>query len=150
MKPVNVPQRLIPYHFREHAQKAIDTMVKEDVIEKHPENKPAPWISCTVIAPKPYGDIRVTLDARNVSKAIQSTNIPIPRQEDIKSKLSGARIFTKLDFKSAFWQIELDPESRYLTVFHANGTLYCYKHLTVGLKPGKGESVLHLIQWRPL
>ena len=77
LKPVNVPQRLIPYHLRECAQKAMDTMVK-DVIEKHSENKPAPWISNTVITPKPNGDIRVTLNARNVNKAVQSTNLPIP------------------------------------------------------------------------
>ena len=100
---MNVPQRSMPYHLRERAQKAIDTMVKEDVIEKHPENKPAPWIFCAVITAKPNGDIRVMLDARNVNnKAVQSTNLPIPRQEDIKSKLSGARIFSNLDFKSAF------------------------------------------------
>ena len=92
-----------------------------------------------VIAPKPNEDIRVTLDARNVNKAVETTNLPIPRQEDIKSKLSGARIFSKLDIKSASWQIELDPESRYLTVFHANGTLYRYKPLTMGLKPAQGE-----------
>ena len=112
VKPVNVLQKPIPYHLRECAQKAINTMVKEDVIEKHLENKPAPWISCAAITPKPNGDIRVTLDARNVSKGVQSTNPPIPQQEDIKSKLSGARIFSKHDFKSAFWQIKLDPELR--------------------------------------
>ena len=58
VKPVNVPQRPIPYHLRERAQKAIDTMIEEDVIEKHPENMPAPWISCAVIASKPNGDTR--------------------------------------------------------------------------------------------
>ena len=81
VKPVNVPQMQIPYHLRERGQKTIDTMVKEDVIEKHPENKPAPWIPCTVIAPKPNGDIRLTLDARNVNKVVQSTNLPIPREK---------------------------------------------------------------------
>ena len=96
-------------------------MVKEDVIKKHPENMPSPWISRAAITPKPNGDIKVTLDARNVNKAVQSTNLPIPWQEDIKSKLSGTRISSKLNFKSVFWQIELDPESSYLTVFYANG-----------------------------
>ena len=139
VKPVNVPQRPIHYHLGERAQKTINTMVKEDAIENYPENKPAPWISCAVITPKPNGDIRVTLDTRNVNKAVQSTNLPIPRQKDIQSKLSGARIFSKLDFKSASWQIELDPELRYLTVFHANGTLYRYKRLTMGLKPAQGD-----------
>jgi hypothetical protein len=44
-----------------------------------------------------------------------------------------------MDFKSAFWQIELEPESRYLTVFHANDKFYRYKRLTMGLKPSQGE-----------
>ena len=83
---MNVPQRPIPYHLRERAKKAIGTMVKEDVIEKHPENKQAPWISCAAITPKPNEDIRVILDSRNVNKAVQSTNLPIPRQEDVKLK----------------------------------------------------------------
>jgi hypothetical protein len=57
----------------------------------------------------------------------------------IKAKLSGAKIFSKMDFKSAFWQIELHPDSRYLTVFHANDKLYRYKRLTMGVKPAQGE-----------
>ena len=44
-----------------------------------------------------------------------------------------------MDFKSAFWQLELEPKSRYLTVFHANDKLYRYKRLTMGLKPSQGE-----------
>ena len=114
-------------------------MIKEDVIELYPEKEPAPWISNTVIAPKTDGNIRMTLDARNLNKAIMSTNLPIPRHEDVKSKLAGCKIFSKMDFKSAFWQIVIEEESRYLTVFHANDKLYRYKRLTMGLKPAQGE-----------
>ena len=96
-------------------------------------------VSNAVLAPKEDGSIRVTLDARNVNKALISSNQPIPRQEDIKAKLAGAKIFSKMDLKSAFWQIELDEASRYLTVFHANGKLYRYKRLTMGLAPSQGE-----------
>ncbi|CAB4016211.1 Hypothetical predicted protein [Paramuricea clavata] len=81
----------------------------------------------------------MTLDARNVTKAIQASNLPIPRQEDVKAKLSGAKVFSKMDFKSAFWQPELQRDSRYLTVFHANDKLYRYKRLTMGVKPAQGE-----------
>ena len=41
--------------------------------------------------------------------------------------------------KSAFWQIELDESSRYLTVFHTNDKLYRYKRLTMGIKLAQGE-----------
>jgi hypothetical protein len=94
-------------------------MVSQDVIEEHPPIEPAPWVSNAVIAPKPDGTIRMTVDARNVNKTIQASNLPIPRQEDIKEKLSG--------------------NSRYLTVFHGNDTLYRYKRLTMGAKPAQGE-----------
>ena len=114
-------------------------MIQQDVIEEHPATKSAPWISNAVIAPKADRAIRMTLDARNVNKAIQASNLPIPRQENIKAKLSGAKVFSKMDFKSAFWQLELHPDSRYLTVFHANDKLYRYKRLTMGVKPAQGE-----------
>ena len=81
----------------------------------------------------------MTLDACNVNKAIIPTNHPIPRHEDIKAKLAGCKWFSKMDFKSLFWQIELDESSRYLTVFHTNDKLYRYKRLTMGIKPAQGE-----------
>ena len=114
----------MPYHLKEQADQTLNKIIKEDVVELHSEKEPAPWISNIVIAPKPDGNIRMTLDARNLNKAIMSTNLPIPRHEDVKAKLAGCKIFSKMDFKSAFWQIEIEEKSRYLTVFHANGKLY--------------------------
>ena len=63
------------------------------MIEKHPCDQPAPWISNAVLAPKQNGSIRVTLDARNVNKALLSSNQPILKQEDINAKLAGAKLF---------------------------------------------------------
>ena len=37
----------------------------------------------------------------SVNKAIHSMNHPIPRQEDIKAKLAGAKVFSKVDFNKA-------------------------------------------------
>ena len=84
------------------------------IIEEH--SGPAPWISNPVIAPKENGEIRITADMRNPNKAIQDTHLPIPRAEDIRAELSGICVFSKLDFRSAFHQLELEEESRHLTV----------------------------------
>ena len=97
-KPVIVPPRITPYHLKDRVDKAIKDMIDQDVIEEHPTNQPAPWISCALIAPKAIGDIRVTLDSRNLNKAIQSTNLPMPIHEDIKAKLTGNEIFSKWIF----------------------------------------------------
>ena len=76
---MTVPPRPVPYHLKERVDKAIEKMIDQDVIEEHTKNEPAPWIFCAAIAPKPDGNIRMTFDARNVNKVIQSTNLPIPR-----------------------------------------------------------------------
>ena len=139
VKPVAEPPRRIPYHLENRVEESISEMLKNDVIEEHPSSEPAPWTSNIVIAPKEDGDIRITLDAKNVNKALLSSNYPIPRQEDIKAKLAGSRYFSKLDLNSAFWQLEIDEQSRPLTVFHALGKMYRYKRLVMGLKPAQGE-----------
>ena len=139
VKPVAEPPRRVPYHLESRVEESIVEMMKNDVIEEHPSGEPAPWTSNVVIAPKEDGDIRITLDAKNVNKALLSSNYPIPRQEDIKAKLAGCKYFSKLDLKSAFWQLEIDEHSRPLTVFHALGKMYRYKRLVMGLKPAQGE-----------
>ena len=134
-----VPPRTIPYHLQARVADSINNMIKDSVIEEHPSSEPALWVSCAVVVPKSDGSLRITLDARNVNKALISTNYPIPKHEDIKAKLSGSKVFSKLDFKSAFWQLELDPDSRHLTVFHANNKLYHYTRLIMVIKPAQSE-----------
>ena len=123
----------------DRANAALQEMLNDGVIEPHPINEPAPWISNTVFCPKDDGTLRVTLDARNVNNAIQSSNLPIPKQEDIKAKLAHKVYFSKLDFKSAFWQLTLAPESRHMTVFQMVGKLFRHTVLTMGLKSAQGE-----------
>ena len=138
-KPVAEPPRRIPYHLKDRVDEAIKVMVENDVIEEHPNGEVAPWVSNIVIAPKDDGDIRITLDAKNLNKAIPASSFAIPRQEDIKAKLAGSNFFSKLDLKSAFWQLEIAPESRPYTVFHAGGKLYRYKRLVMGIKSAQAE-----------
>ena len=137
--PVRDAPRPTPYHLEDRSRSALHEMLVQDVVEEHPVNEPSPWVSNVVLREKDDGGLRVTMDAKNVNKAIQSSNLPIPRQEDIKAKLAHKQYFSKLDFKSAFWQLELDPASRQFTVFQMFNKLYRYKVLTMGLKPAQGE-----------
>ena len=75
-KPIRDAPRPTPYHMEERANAAIQEMLNDGVIEAHPINEPAPWISNAVFCDKDDGGLRVTLDARNVNNAIQSSNLP--------------------------------------------------------------------------
>ena len=41
----------------------------------------------------------------------------MPRIEDTLGYLNGAKIFTSLDPKSGYWQVEMEEESKPLTAF---------------------------------
>ena len=87
--------------------------------------------------PKSGGSLRITLDGHNLNKALIFGTYRIPRQEDIRAQLSDANYFSKLDFKSAYG--ELDAKSRTLPVFHANNKLDHYTRLIVEVKPAQTE-----------
>ena len=133
------PQRPTPYHLRDIINEKVEQLIKDDIFEVVPKNTRTPWISNMVIVPKPDGDYRITLDAKEVNKALLCSHLPIPHVDDIKAKLSGAVLFSTLDLKSAFWQLELEPESRNLTTFYHNDILLRYKRLSMGLTPAQGE-----------
>ena len=135
--PVAHPKRSAPYHLQGKLDKEIERMEKAGVIEDH--EGPAPWISNLSLAPKDNGDLRVTVDMREPNKAILDTGLPIPKPEDIRKEFVGCKRFSKLDFKTAFHQLELDEDSRCLTVFHHNGKLKRHTRLTMGAKPASGE-----------
>ena len=110
VEPIDVTPRPISYNLKAMVDDIIESMIKEWVIEEHSLNRPASWVSCAVIVPKSDSSLIITVDARNLNKALISSNYPIPRQEDITPQLSGANYFSKLDFKSVFWQLKRDTE----------------------------------------
>ena len=105
-------------------------MEADDVIEPH--HGPVTWLFNPVLVPKADGSIKVTVDLRNLNKALQDTHLPIPRVDDILPMFTGKSIFRKLDLKTAFHQLELSEDSRILTVFRAGDRLMRYKRLTMG------------------
>ena len=66
VKPIAVPPWPIPYHLKARVDNVIESVIiKEGVIEEHPPNEPAHWISCGVIVQKLDSSLSITLDACN-------------------------------------------------------------------------------------
>ena len=66
---------------------------------------------------KPNGDIRICLDMRQANQAILKEKHPVPTVEETLQDVLPAKVFTTLDLKMAFHQIELHPDSRDTTSF---------------------------------
>ena len=101
---------------RQKLKKELDNMEKTGVIRKVDE--PTEWVNSMVVVEKPNGELRICLDPRNLNKAIKREYYQLPTFEEISSRLSGAKVFTKLDANKGYWQIPLDESSIKLTTFN--------------------------------
>ncbi|XP_060073561.1 uncharacterized protein K02A2.6-like [Ylistrum balloti] len=131
--PVVNPPRKIPANLRDKLKITLNEMEKNGVVRKVDE--PTDWVSSIVLVEKPKsGKLRVCLDPRNLNKAIKREHFELPTIEDITTRMSGAKIFTKLDANSGYWQIPLDEPSQLLTTFNTPFGRYCYLRMPFGIK----------------
>lgn len=127
--PVAQPIRRIPFHLREAVEQKIQQLLELDIIE--PVTAATPWVNPVVTVPKPDNDIRLCLDMRQANKAITRGRYPIPTVDELLQSMNGSSVFSKLDLKWGYHQLELTPQSRGITTFAVhNGT---YKRLIFGV-----------------
>ena len=59
-----------------------------------------------VVAPKPLGQVRISVDLKKFNECVQRELHSLPHVEEILAQLT-AQAFTKLNANSGFWQIPL-------------------------------------------
>ena len=106
-------------------------MEKLGVIRKVSE--PTPWCAGMVVAPKKSGAIRICVDLKPLNEEVLREIHPIPRVDDTLAQMVGAKIFSKLDANSGFWQIPLSEKSQLLTTFVTPFGRYCFNKLPFGI-----------------
>ena len=70
---------------------------------------------------------------RRANEAILRERHPIPTIDEITQGMNGSCVFSKLDLKWGYHQLELTPESRDITTFVTHCGLYRYKRLLFGV-----------------
>ena len=129
--PVAQPPRRVPFHIRKSVEKKLQELEDRDIIE--PVEGPTPWVSPLVAFPKANGEVRVCVDMKRANEAVIWERHPIPTLEETVQALNGATVFSKLDLRWGYHQIELHPDSRGLTTFSMPQGLKRYKRLIFGL-----------------
>ena len=131
VQPVAQPTRRIPYQLREKLDCKLDELEKLEIIEK--VDGPSSWVSPVVCVPKGPDDIHLCVDMRRANEAVMRERHPIPTIEDVMQDFNKSTIFSKLDIKWAYHQIELSASSRKITVFSTHRGLYQYRRLFFGV-----------------
>ena len=92
------------------------------------------WTSPLRCEHKPDGEIRITVDYKPLNKVIKSDNYPLPNIANIYKKLAQAKLFSKIDLKSAYYQIPCEEESKKYTAFVCEFGIFEYNVMPMGIK----------------
>ena len=130
-RPVVHPPRKVPVPLRDTLKLELDNMVKSGILAKVVE--PTSWVSSLVIVKKSNGKIRVCLDPRDLNRAVKRSHYPLPTIEEVATRLSGAKVFSVLDAKCGFWQVQLDEKSSYLTTMNTPFGRYRWLRMPFGI-----------------
>ena len=98
----------------EYCKKEIQTLLVKKLIRP----SKSPW-SCAAIyvnnAPEKERRVpRLVINYKLLNEALQSICYPIPNKRDLLNCLYDAKIFSKFDMKSGFWQIQMNCRNRSL------------------------------------
>jgi hypothetical protein len=125
------PQRKVPFAKRDKLKKLLLELEESDVIE-HVDG-PTDCISNLVLTSKANPDeIRMNIDMTCANEAILRTRHVIPALDEMRALLNGATVFSKLDMRYGYMQLELEEASRHLTTFYTPEGLRRSKRLIFG------------------
>ena len=86
-----------------------------------------------VKVPKSNGTVRVCVDLTKLNASVCRERHILPSVQETLVQLKDAKVFSKLDANSGFWQIKLASESALLTMFITPFGSYCFKRLPFGI-----------------
>ena len=95
------------------------------------------YSSALHLAPKPGGGIRPCTDFRSLNAQTVIDAHPLPLLKDFTSRIHGAKWFSVIDLRSAFFNVPIWPPHRHKTLTLSPwGGSYIYNRLAFGLASG--------------
>ena len=94
---------------------------------------PTPWCAGMVVVPKKDGKVQICVDLKPLNASVKCEIHPLPKVDDTLAQLSGAKVFSKLNASSGFWQIPLAEKSCHLTTFITPFGRFCFNKMPFGI-----------------
>ena len=107
-EPFKEQYHRIPPHQFEEVRKHLQEMLDIGAISK----SNSPWASAVIPVRKKDACLRFCIDLRKLNARTVKDSNSLPRIDENLDCLNGAVLFTSLDLKSGYWQVEMDKESK--------------------------------------
>lgn len=130
--PIYIKPRPVPYALITKVDAELDRLEKQGIIEK---TEYCPWGTPLVIVPKSDNGVRICADySVTVNKQLEDAHFPIPRIQELFTKLKNGKYFCILDIRKAYLHVKMDDESSKIAAISTHRGTFLAKRLFVGLK----------------
>jgi hypothetical protein len=116
-------------HQLKNLKEYIRTMLEQGKIQDSNSPAGAPIL----YVPKPDGKMRLCVDYRQLNKLTIANKYPLPLMSELRDRVAGAQIFTKLDLKDGYHLLRIREGDEWKTAFRTRYGLYEYKVMPFGL-----------------
>ncbi len=137
VEPVQIPVRRVPLALKDRVKAELDRLTETNIIT--PVDEPTKWISSMVAVTKKSGDIRLCIDPKPLNAALKRNHYPPATIDDVLPELAEAKVFSVLDTRNAFWHVELEHKSSFLTTFGTPWGRYRWLRMPFGISVATEE-----------
>src|SRR5436190_2305932 len=120
--------RLSQLELRE-LKRQLDQLLKDGKISP----STSPYGAPVLFVKKKDGKLRMCIDYRALNSQTIQNRYALPRIDELFDRLHGAKVFSKIDLMSGYYQIAIDPKDRYKTAFRKRYEYYEFNVMPFGL-----------------
>ena len=113
----------------EEAKKQIESMLEHGFVRP----SDSPYGAPVLFVPKKDGSLRFCIDYRWLNKKTVKNRYPLPLPEELFDRLGSARVFSKIDLRSGYWQMPVKPGDVHKTAFKTRWGLYEFLVMPFGV-----------------
>ena len=143
-KPINEKPRRQPINLENKIEEAVKNLLENGIIRKCS----SPWNTPLIcVWKKEKDEIRLCMDFRQLNLVTERQAFPMPNITEMMDRLNGSRFFTSIDLGNAYYQIELDEESKIKTAFSTKEGQFCFNRMPFGIAaaPGTFQELMNTV-----